>query len=142
VLDVSEIRRRVRLAIERARRDAAARRVAAEQAARDYERFLAEVAEPVARTVAATLKAEGYPFQLATPAGSVRVESERAREDYIEFVLDTTRTPVVVGRVSRRRGREVVTTERPVREGVDIAALTAEDVLAFLLEAIGPFVER
>jgi murein DD-endopeptidase MepM/ murein hydrolase activator NlpD len=142
VLDVSEIRRRVRLAIERARREAAARRVAAEQAARDYERFLAEVAEPVARTVAATLKAEGYPFQLATPAGSVRVESERAREDYIEFVLDTTRTPVVVGRVSRRRGREVVTTERPVREGVDIAALTAEDVLAFLLEAIGPFVER
>ncbi len=142
MLDVADIRRRVRLAIERARRDAAARREAADQAAREYERFLRRVAEPVARTVVAALKAEGYLFHLATPAGGLRLESERAREDFIEIVLDTSRTPVVLGRASYRRGRDVVATERPLREGAAVADLTAEDVLQFLLEAIGPFVER
>lgn len=141
-LDVSEIRRRVRLTIEHARREAARRRAERDRAAADYERFLERVAEPVARAVAAALRAEGYPFQLATPAGRVRIESERDRQDFIEFELDTSRAPTVLGRVSRSRGREVVTSERPVREGVAVADLTAEDVLQFILEELVPFVER
>lgn len=142
MVDVSEIRRRVRLTIEHARREAARQRAERERAAGDYRRFLEQVAEPVARVVVATLKAEGYPFHLATPAGSVRIESERTRDDFIEFALDTSRAPTVVGRVSRSRGREVVAAERPVRAGAAVAELTAEDVLQFILDELGPFVER
>lgn len=142
MLEIPEIRRRVRQAIERARREAAARRVAVDAAHGDYERFLKDVAEPVFRVFAAALKAEGHPFQIATPAGALRLESEYAREDAIELGLDTTDDPVVVGRVRRGRGRRVITTERAVRDGAAIADLTDEDVLQFLLREIGPFVER
>ena len=47
-----------------------------------------------------------------------------------------------VGRVSRERGQRVLTTERPLRQGAGIADLDDIDVMTFLAEAIGPFVER
>ncbi len=142
VTEVSDVRRRVRQAIERAKREAAERRAANEAAGRDYERFLTAVAEPVFRVFAGAVRAEGYTFQIATPADGLRLESERARDDSIELALDTSGTPTVVGRVSRARGRRVITAERPLREGAAVAELTEEDVLQFLLSEIGPFVER
>jgi hypothetical protein len=142
VVDIPDVRRRLRHAMDRARQEASARRVQVDAAGRDYERFLTDVAEPVFRVFVSAIKAEGHPFHIATPAGSLRLESERSREDFIELVLDTTDAPVVVGRVSRGRGRRMVASERPVREGAAVSELTQEDVLAFLVSEIVPFVER
>jgi hypothetical protein len=89
------------------------------------------------------LRAEGHLFRLFTPAGSVRMSSERSADDFVELALDPTRQPIeVVGRVSHGRGSRLITDERPIREGAAVADLTEEDVLRFLLASITPFVER
>ena len=100
------------------------------------------MAAPIVAQFAVVLKAEGFPFTMATPADTLRLESDRAREDFIEIALDPADPPTVLGRVSRGRGRRVTTTERPLGDGAAIAALGADDVVAFLAEAIVPFVER
>ena len=142
-MDTPEVRRRLRAAIERAKREAAGRRDRSDTAARAYAQFLNERAVPILRTLATALAAEGHRFQVFTPADSVRLASEGSNEDYIELVLDTAQDPPqVVGRVSRGRGRRQITSERAVREGVPVPDLTEEDVLDFVLSEIAPFVER
>jgi hypothetical protein len=142
-VETSEVRRRVLAAIEKARRDATERRVRTDQARRDYEDFLAQRAVPLFHQFAAALKGEGQPFAVFTPAGSVRLASERSSEEFIELTLDdSSHPPAVVGRSSRGRGRRTVTSERPISEGKPIADLTEEDVLAYLLEEIVLLVER
>jgi hypothetical protein len=143
MVDVSEVRRRLRQTIDSVRRDAAARRLAADQASADYEGFLNEVAGPVFRHMASALKAEGFPFTLFTPASGLRLASERSGGDFIEIGLETSHTRVtVVGRTSISRGSRLVTHEQPIREGASIRDLTAEDVLEYLLGAVTPFIER
>ena len=143
MLDVAEVRRRLVQKIESARQDAAARRQAADQATADYGPFLENVATPVFRHLVMALRAEGHLFRLFTPAGSVRMSSERSADDFVELALDPTRQPIeVVGRVSHGRGSRLITDERPIREGAAVADLTEEDVLRFLLASITPFVER
>lgn len=139
-MDVSEVRRRLRAAIEKARHDAAERRKRSDVAAQAYEDFLAGRAVPAFRQFAAALAGEGHHFKVFTPAGSVRLASERSQEDFIEIALEpTTDPPEVIGRVSRGRGRRLVSTERPVRERAAVEDLTEEDVLEFLLKEIQPF---
>jgi hypothetical protein len=143
MFDVAEVRRRLVHTIESVRHDAALRRQAADRAAAEYGPFLENVATPVFRHLAMALRAEGLAFRLFTPAGSVRLASERSPDDFVELALDASRQPVeVVGRVSHARGSRVITDERPIREGAAVADLTEEDVLQFLLAAIAPFVER
>jgi hypothetical protein len=140
-MEVSEVRRRLRAAVEEARQQAADRRARTDIAARDYEAFLSERAAPVFHQLAAALTAEGHLFKVFTPAASVRLASERSHEEFVEVALDdSSNPPTVVGRTSRGRGRRMVSSERPVREGVPIANLTEEDVLAFLLEEIALFI--
>ena len=140
-MEVSEVRRRLRAAVEEARQQAADRRARTDIAARDYEAFLNERAAPVFHQLAAALTAEGHLFKVFTPAASVRLASERSHEEFVEVALDdSSNPPTVVGRTSRGRGRRMVSSERPVREGVPIANLTEEDVLAFLLEEIALFI--
>jgi len=142
-MEISDIRRQLRLAIDRSRREAADRRARADEAGAAYERFLDTVAKPVFQMVATALKAEGYPFTTFTPKGGLRLASERTGEDYVELALDTSGDePTVVARISRARGRRVVNRERPVREATPPARLAEEDVLEMLLQEIGPFVER
>lgn len=142
-MDIAEVRKRVRQTIDRARRRAAARRAEKEAAEQEYERFLTRVAVPLLRMVATALVAEGFSFQVFTPAGTVRLASGRSGEDFIELAFDASgERPMVVGRVSRGRGRHKLTVERPLRDDVSISALTEEDVLQFVLEELGPFVER
>jgi hypothetical protein len=142
-IETSELRRRLRTAIEQARSNAAARRARSDAAARDYEAFLSRVAIPVVQQFANVLSAEGHHFNVATPAGSVRLTSAAANEDFIEITLDTTEDPPeVVGRTSRGRGRRLISSERAVRERTAVAELNEEDVLAFLLTEIVPFVGR
>ena len=142
-MEVSDIRRRLRASLEAAKRDAQERRVRSDKAAHEYEQFLRERAVPLFHTVTSALAAEGHRFRIFTPADSVRLAAEGSGEDYIEIGLDTTADPpVVVGRTSRGRGRRQIATERPVNGDVPIADLTDEDVLAFLLAELTPFLER
>jgi hypothetical protein len=142
-MEVSEVRRRLRAAIEQARRQAAIRRERSDAAARDYEQFLSERAIPVLQTLAAALTAERRPFQVFTPAGSVRLADAHSNEEFIELALDASGDePVLVVRTSRGRGRRQVTTERVVRKASEIAGLAEEDALGFVLDVIEPFVER
>jgi hypothetical protein len=141
-MEISEVRRRLLHTIERAKREAVQRRTRIDEASREYGEFLDRVAVPLFHQVARALRAEGHSFNVFTPGSSVRLASERAAEDYIELVLDTSgAAPQVVGRSSRIRGRRVLETERPVAEGA-IATLTEEDVVEFLLKELEPFVER
>jgi hypothetical protein len=142
-MEVSEIRRRLRASIEAAKRDAQERRIRSDKAAQEYGDFLRERAVPLFQTVTSALLAEGHRFRIFTPADSVRLASEASGEDYIEIALDTSADPpLVVGRTSRGRGRRQIASERPVNEDVPIADLTDEDVLAFLLTELTPFLER
>ncbi len=144
-MEVSDIRRRLRGAIEKARQGAAKRRVRNDAAARDYEDFLRQRAVPVFHQFAAALTGEGHLFRVFTPASSVRLAFDRSPEEFIELVLDdTSDTPAVVGRTTRGRGRRMISSERPLplQGGAPIAQLTEEDVLSFLLEEIAPFIER
>jgi hypothetical protein len=139
-MEISAVKRSVTDTIERARRRAGERRARADEAGRAYDRFLDAIAVPLFRQVANVLRADGYLFTVFTPAGSVRLMSDRHAEDFIELLLDTTgERPIVVGHVSRSRGRRVDETDRDLG---DPAGITEEDLLAFLLKELEPFVER
>ena len=142
-MDVPEIRRRLRGAIEGARRQAQERRARADAAARDYEAFLRDRAVPTFQTLSSALVAEGFRFKVFTPAESVRLVSESNGDEFIELVLDTSQDPpAVLGRTNRGRGRRILTSERPVREGTPVADISEDDVLSFLLAELMPLLER
>ena len=142
-VEVSVVRKRLLAAVERARVRAQQRRQRAGEAERAYTTFLDEVATPVTRMMATALKAEGYPFTVAAPSGGLRLVSDHGRDDYIEFLLDTTGDlPQVMGRVSRSRGSRTLTSERPVKTDASPDDLTDEDVVTFLAEALEPWLER
>lgn len=139
-IELTELRRQIRIAIELAKKNAAAKRARSDAAQRDYAKFLSDVAVPTVQHFASALAGEGHLFKVATPADSVRLTSASANDDFIELVLDTSQDPPeVVARVSRGRGRRMVTSERPVRERTAVADLTEEDVFALLLQEITPF---
>jgi len=83
-------------------------------------------------------------FQVLTPAGTVRLQSDRERDDYLEVVLDGTKgTPTVIGRSSYVRGSQLQTTEHRIGETAALVSdLTDEDVFEWVLRVILPFVER
>jgi hypothetical protein len=141
-MDIPEVRRRVRAAIEQARQESAARRERSDAASRAYDGFLAVRAIPAFNTVASALVAEGHRFKVFTPAGSVRISSDRSPDDFVELTLDTSEDPpVVLGRSSMSRGRRSVTKEQPLR-AVSIGDLTDEDVVSFVLAELIPILER
>ncbi|HEY7790645.1 MAG TPA: hypothetical protein VIC33_09055 [Vicinamibacterales bacterium] len=142
-MEVSEVRNRLLRTIEQARRAAAERRQRVSEAETAYETFLSRVASPLFRQAASALKAEGLLFTVSTPAGSIRLSSDRNTQDFIELTLDPDRDPPsVIGRISRERGRRVISREQPVRAGASVADLTDSDLLDFLAAELAPFVER
>lgn len=142
-LDAGDVRRRVLATIEQARRHAAERRAALDIANERWPSFLDEVAAPVFRQFAQAIKAEGYSFSVHTPARLLRLVSDKSADEFIEIGLETSSGPVqAIGRAQHSRGRRVNAVERPVREDVPVTALTARDVLEFLLDVFPPFVER
>ena len=139
-MEISLVRQRLTATIERAKKQAAERRGRSDQASRDFEVFLQKIAIPLFRQVANALRADGYAFTVFTPAGSVRLMSDRAAEDYIEISLDTAGdVPRVMGQTSRNRGRRVIDSERAIGAP---DTLTEDDVLEFLLKELEAFVER
>ena len=141
-MEVSEVRKQTLATIERAKRTLALRRARSDEAEREYPLFLERIAVPLFRQVANVLKVEGYTFTVFTPSGGVRLMSDRSADDYIELSLDTSGDePSVIGSVNRGRGRRLMRSEKPIAPGA-VRDLTEEQVLQFLMEELGPFVER
>lgn len=139
-MEIADVKKRILRTIEGAKHRAAERRVRVDAAARAYEAFLERTAVPLFRQVSNVLRAEGYVFDVFTPADGVRLMSDRAADDYIELVLETSGDqPVVTGRTSRRRGQRILQTETTVG---DPETLGEDEVLAFVLKGLEPFVER
>ena len=138
--DVGVIRKRIRAEIDKARRDQAERRDRVAEATRAYEQFLEAAAIPVFRMFANILKAEGYPFEVATPAGGVRLQSERRRDDAIEIELDTTADPPQpLVTITRNRGSRVVQSDRSIKWNTPLEQLTEDDVIEMVLEELRPW---
>ena len=142
-MEVSDVRRQLTQAIDRAKSRARTRREQSSAIDAAYAAFLANIATPTTRMVAGVLKAEGYPFTVSTPSGAVRLASDHGRDDYIEIALDAgADPPIVVGHVRRARGSRTIDEERPIKAGAAPADLTDGDVLAFLVTALEPWLER
>lgn len=139
--DLSDLRRRVRQALQDAKQKTAARRAARDEAGKAWDVALEQVVTPTLRDVAAALTGEGLAFRLDTPAGVARMVADRSPDDYIELRLDAadeSDAPEVVGRTVRARGRQSVTVlEEPLGRPSE---LTADRLIAFLMRAIAPFV--
>ena len=139
-MEVALIRKRLKSEIEQARRTAAERRERSKAAARVYEAFLESIAIPTFRQVATVLRAEGILFEVQTPAGGVRLASDRNRDDGITLELDDTQDPPqAMISVQRSWGSRVIQTERVVKERTAIDRITAEDLLDRLFEELRPW---
>jgi hypothetical protein len=142
-MEVSDVRRRLRAAIEGAKVRAAERRTRTDEASRAYDAILETVTVPAFHTVVNVLGGEGFRFKVTTPGRAVRMSPERSAEDFVELALDTERdVPAVVLLSSRGRGRRAVNAERILREGPRIAELTEDDIVTALLDELIPFIER
>ena len=138
--DVGVVRKRIRAEIDKARHDQAERRSRVADATRAYEEFLQNAAIPVFRMFANILKAEGYPFEVATPASGVRLQSERHRDDAVEIELDTTADPPQpLVTITRNRGSRVVQSDRSIKWNTPLEQLTEDDVIEMLLEELRPW---
>jgi len=138
--DVGVVRKRVQSAIQQARRDQADKRVRVAEARSNYELFLQRDAIPVFRMFATILKAENLHFEVMTPAGGVRLQSERNRDDAIELELDTTADPPQpLVTITRVRGSRVVQSDRTIKGSNPLVQLTEEDVIEMLLEEVRPW---
>jgi hypothetical protein len=138
--DVALLRKRIQTEIEKARRDQAERRARIAEAARAYEQFVETAAIPVFRMFANVLKSEGLPFEVMTPAGGVRLQSERHREDAIEMELDTTADPPLpLVTITRARGSRIIQSDRSIRGSVPLAQLTENDIIELLIEELRPW---
>lgn len=141
-METSVLRKRVADTIEKAKRAAAERRTRSDEGARSFAVFLDTIAVPLFKQVANVLRASGYVFTVFTPAGAVRLMSDKRPEDYIELTLDTGgEHPLVIGKSSRSHGRNVIEREQSIAE-LSVEHLTEEHVLNYLLKEIEPFVER
>jgi hypothetical protein len=142
-MEVSEVRKRILDTLARAKSEAAARRARNAEVATAYERFLETVAAPLVHQVASILKVEKILFAVHTPAGAVRLVSERSPEDFVEIRLDTSgQVPQAIAHVERVRGRETLVEDRPIRPGVLVEHLRAQDVLDEVAEALGRLLEK
>jgi hypothetical protein len=140
-MEVSEVRRRLRGAIEDARRRAEERRAKKDAAVREWERVLADVAIPLFHQIAQALNAEGYQYTVTTPGSAVRLVPERSGEEFVELALDTEGDePEVMVRSTRGRGRRTLTSERSLgaRSAVDVLTdnTLAGEVIADLIKII------
>lgn len=142
-MEVSDVRRRLRGAIDEARRRTAERRARNDEAARAWEQILSGTAVPLFQTLASALVAEGYRFKVLTPGDTVRLSLERSPEEFVELGLDTQRDePALLVRSTHGRGRRMLSSERIVREGAAVATVTEDDLISAVLEELVPFVER
>jgi hypothetical protein len=139
-MDPGLVRNRLRREMEAARRTAAERRGRTSAATLAYDVFLEKVGMPAFRMMANVLRAEGVPFELQTPAGAVRLVSDRVRDDAIEMGLDTAADPPQpIFVTTRTRGGRMLRTERPVKDHSAIDTITEDEVIEGLIEELRPW---
>ena len=143
-MDVSDLRKRILRALDDAQKSTAVRRQAADEAAAAYTAFLSDIAAPLFVQAAMVLRAAGHEFTANTPAGSVKLISDRSSQEFLELELDTTGArPQVVGRTSAARGRRgQIVEERPIAADKSIAELTEGDVSTFLVAELPKLVSK
>ena len=143
MLDTAEVNRRLTHHLADLQKASAKRRTDIDEARQAFETVLEQEVAPTVRQLAQVLKSRGFNFSVQTPAGAVRLVSDRSSDDFIAVELDVTRRPpAVVAARQYTRGRRLIDDERLIREGQAIASLEAEQVLDILLELIDPFVEK
>jgi hypothetical protein len=142
IVEISHVRKQLLHAIDAARARAQTRRERRAVSERGFETFL-EMATPLVRQVASSLKAEGYAFTVFSPHGGLRLAADRGRDEFIDFRLDDAGdAPGVVARISYTRGSRVLDEERPVKAGAPPDAITEDELLESLLEALAPWLEK
>ena len=142
-MEISAVRRRVQSAITSAKAGEQERRQRVTDATRDYAVFLETVATPLMQQVANVLKVEKYAFTVSTPGDTVQLSYDHGRDDFIEIALDTSNGhPQVVGRVRRTRGSRHIDEERPIKPDASPSALTEDDILEFVMQALEPWLGR
>ena len=144
-METSIVRQRVREALGRVKRSAGDRRgdrrAQIDEASRQYAWFLERIAVPLFKQIGNVLVTEGFPFTVFTPVGSVRLMSDRGKDDYLEVVLDTNgAAPKVLCRASHARAGDVRESELVLNATADISDLTEEDLLGFVLSELEAFV--
>jgi hypothetical protein len=141
-MEIADVRKGVLDSMMRAKQRSAERRGRADAAAAAFESLLSRTVAPLMRQIANVLRVENYAFSVSTPAGSVRLSSDKNADDFIEISLDTSGDgPRVVARTSWRRGRRVVDHEQTIGDG-DPASISESDLFGLLLKELEPFVER
>jgi hypothetical protein len=142
-METGQVRKQVQQALKQIKERAQQRRARASAAEDAYGVFLEHVATPIAKQVANALKSEGYSFTVFTPSRGLRLALDKGRDDFIELALDgESDPPQVVARISHTRGSRTIDQERALKEGVPPDALTEDDVLEFLLQALAVFLEK
>jgi hypothetical protein len=142
-MEISQVRKRLKSAIDQARDRAPQRRQQNADAEKAYALFLETVATPLTRQLANALKSEGYLFTVFTPGGGLRLALDRGRDDYVEFALDTSGDrPQVVARSSYTRGSRTLADERPIKPNASPDAISEDEFLDFLVSALEPWLER
>ena len=142
-METSDVRRRLRGAIEQAKRRAADRRAVADEASRVWAERLPEAVVPAFHAVLNVLSGDGFKFSLSTPGQTARLSPERSSAEFVEVALDTDRDlPAVIVKSTRGRGSRTIESERVVAEGPEIAELTEDAVIGVVIEEIVPFIER
>lgn len=143
MLDTAEVNRRLTHYLADLQKAAARRRTDTDEARRAFDEVLEREVAPTFRQFAQVLKSRGFNFSVQTPAGAVRLVSERSSDDFLAVELDVTRRPPAVLAIRQyTRGRRLLADERLIGEGAGIASVDAERTLDVLLELIEPFVEK
>jgi hypothetical protein len=141
-LEVAHVRNHLRAAIDRARQEAQSRRQRIVEAEQAYGAFL-EMADPVLRQLTNALRAEGILFTLFTPEQSLRLASDRSRVDFVELTLDSdAQPPQVMLTTSHARGSRTLEEERPLKPGASPGEISEDELLARMLEALTPWLQR
>ena len=142
-MEISQVRKRLKSAIDQSKERAQHRRQRNSDAEKAYALFLETVATPLTRQLANALKSEGYLFTVFTPGGGLRLALDRGRDDYVEFALDTAGDrPQVIARTSHTRGSRTFEDERPIKSNASPDAISEEEFLDVLIGAIEPWLER
>ena len=138
LMEISAVRKRLHQTIERAKRTARRTARPRRRSGARYVEFLDRSPCRCSGRSRNVLKAERLSRSpCSRRAGSVRLMSDKAAEDYIELSLDTPATSRRSWATSAAaRGRRVLESERAIAEQT-VAELTEEDVLEFRAEGAG-----
>src|SRR5260370_10337840 len=142
-MEISDVRRKLRGAMDEAKRRGAERRTQVDEASRAWAERLTEAVVPAFHAVQSALTGEGYRSKVSTPGDAARLWPDHSAADFVEMALDTERdTPAVLVRSTRGRGRRVVSSERAIAEGPGIGSLSQDLVVAALIEELLLFIPR